>query len=160
MAAPLSKRERNIGYGILIFTVAAFLALWTPVVIGKVKVPKKTPFVDQPVFAVTLGIVMMAFVAYFIWRDRRRIAGAFAMLVALGGWGNLVLLAFPILAWGVFVGFKLDKAEIEARRAAREAKRAAKGKASKPATGDSRPIPPQSKRYTPPKRRSKSSKRD
>ena len=151
MAASITRRERQIGYAIIGLTGAAYLAIWSPVVLGRVKVPAKTAFLDTPAFAIPEGLALLAIAAFMIYRDKRRIAGAFAMLEALGaGWGNLVLLAFPLLAWGVFVGFKVDKAEVEARRQARMARRAAKsGTPSQLA----RHTPEASKRYTPPKRK-------
>jgi hypothetical protein len=160
MAAPLSKRERQIGFGIVALTAIAYIAIWTPVIIGKVKPAKNASFLNNPAVAITEGLVLMAITAFMIYRNQRRFAGVGAIVVALGaGWGSLVLVAFPLMAWGVFVGFKVDRAQVELRRQARLAKKA--GLAPPSSSGGSaammapRPRPTASKRYTPPKPPSK-----
>jgi hypothetical protein len=160
MAAPLSKRERQIGFGIVALTAIAYIAIWTPVIIGKVKPAKHASFLTNPAVAITEGLLLMAITAFMIYRNQRRYAGVGAIVVALGaGWGSLVLVAFPLMAWGVFVGFKVDRAQVELRRQARQAKKA--GLAPPSSSGGStvamapRPRPTASKRYTPPKPPSK-----
>ncbi|MCI2975588.1 MAG: hypothetical protein MP439_05875 [Ferrimicrobium sp.] len=165
MAAPLSKRERQFGFGIVAATAVAYIAIWTPVIIGKVKPAKNASFLDNPAVAITEGLLLMAITAVMIYRNQRRFAGVGAIIVALGaGWGSLVLLAFPLMAWGVYAGFKVDKAQVEARRLARQAKKAGlapPGSSGGVANGSSivnasqRPRPTASKRYTPPKPPSK-----
>jgi len=155
-AQPLSRRERQIGYALVVFEAVAYTVLWIPVLEGHVRL-RGHGVLENPEFILAEGLVLMGLTALMIQRDRRRIAGAFAMLVAIGaGWGNLVIAAFPILAWGVFVGFKANPEVIAARRAAREAKRAQKlGQVSPDQTLlPHRPTTP-SKRYTPPKRQAK-----
>ena len=152
MAAPITKRERQVGFSLVGLTAIAYIAIWIPVIIGKTKPAKPLPFLAQPAFAITEGLLLMAFTAFFIFRNQRRFAGVGAVVVALGsGWGNLVLLAFPLMAWGVFVGFKVDRAEMDARRQARLARKALKGGASTGPAPGPRPKPQPSKRYTPPK---------
>ncbi|MEX6429453.1 MAG: hypothetical protein ACYCWN_11350 [Ferrimicrobium sp.] len=160
MAAPLSKRERQIGFGIVALTAVAYIAIWTPVIIGKVKPAKNVSFLNNPAVAITEGLLLMAITAFMIYRNQRRFAGVGAVIVALGaGWGTLVLLAFPLMAWGVFVGFKVDRAQVELRRQARLAKKS--GLPAPSASGTNvrasapRPRPSASKRYTPPKPPSK-----
>ena len=160
MAAPLSKRERQIGFGIVALTAIAYIAIWTPVIIGKVKPAKNPSFLDNPAVAITEGLALMAITAFMIYRNQRRFAGVGAIIVALGaGWGSLVLLAFPLMAWGVFAGFKVDRAQVELRRQARQAKKAGlappSAAGSKGAIMPPRPRPSASKRYTPPKPPSK-----
>jgi hypothetical protein len=150
---PLSRRERQIGYGLVVLEAVAYTVLWIPVLDGHVKL-RGHGLLENPWFILGEGLALMGLTALMIQRDRRRIAGFFAMLVAIGaGWGNLVIAAFPILAWGVFVGFKANPEVIAARRAAREARQRAKK--GEPNPGDTllphRPTTP-SKRYTPPKR--------
>ncbi len=151
---PLTKRERQIGYGLVVLEAVAYTVLWIPVLRGHVKL-RGQGLLANPEFILAEGLVLMAITALMIQRDRRRIAGAFAMLVAIGaGWGNLIIAAFPILAWGVFVGFKANPEVVRARREAREARRREKAGASAESGATllpHRPTTP-SKRYTPPKR--------
>ncbi|WP_041661767.1 hypothetical protein [Acidimicrobium ferrooxidans] len=156
-AMPLSRRERQIGYALVLIEAVVYTVLWIPVLDGHVKLTGHG-ILANPEFILAEGLVLMAITAIMIQRDRRRIAGGFAMLVAIGaGWGNLVIAAFPILAWGVFVGFKANPEVVAARRAAREARRSGKGKTGDGAATEGTLLPHRpttaSKRYTPPKRR-------
>ncbi|MHB8190880.1 MAG: hypothetical protein ACYDHP_10795 [Ferrimicrobium sp.] len=160
--APLTKKETQVGYALTGLTAIAYLVIWYPVIIGKVH-SNSHSFFTNPLVAITEGLVLMALTAIMIWRRRRRFAGAFAMLVGLGaGWGTLVLLAFPLLAFGVFVGFKIDRADVERRRMARQAKREGRSPSTQQtaSVGNTRIRPQASKRYTPPKRRSGRRRRD
>ncbi len=152
--AALSRRERQFGYVLTAATAVVYLVIWFPALVGDVHT-KSHSFFEQPIVAVIEGLVLMGITAVMILRDRRRIAGAFAILVGIGaGWGTLVLAAFPLLAWGVFVGFKIDPQTVAARRAAREQRREGKGR-SATSNEPPRAAPVPSKRYTPPKSRTK-----
>lgn len=156
MAAQLSKREQQIGYALQGFSAAAYIVIWADGLVRTAKHTVHVPFFDQPVLAISEGLILLALTAFFTYRGRRRFAGIGGMLVAIGaGWGNFVLLAFPLLAWAVFVFTRIDRAEMEARRQARLARKAAKeGKALPDADSGgviARGRPKPSKRYTPPK---------
>jgi len=152
--AALSRRERLFGYVLTAATAVVYLVIWFPALIGDVHT-KSHSFFEQPIVAVVEGLVLMGITAFMILRDRRRIAGAFAILVGIGaGWGTLVLAAFPLLAWGVFVGFKVDPETVAARRAAREQRKTGKNVSTNSSEAP-RPLPTPSKRYTPPKSRTK-----
>jgi len=156
MASQLSKREQQIGYALQGFTAAAYIVIWADGLVRTVKHTVHVPFFDEPAVAISEGLILLALTAFFTYRGRRRFAGVGGMLVAIGaGWGNFVLLAFPLLAWAVFVFTRIDRAEMELRRQRRLARKAAKeGRApTNPDAGGvvARGRPKPSKRYTPPK---------
>ncbi len=155
----LSKREKQIGVAIAVFTLAGFLFTWLPYVISASshKVPKGV----HPLEYLLVGVAMVVGALAGALFSRRLIGGALFMLLAFGPWGSSIILGFPALAFGAFVAFKRDARTMAARREESERKREERRQVkatAKNSTKGGKPLPAPSKRYTPPastRRRSK-----
>ena len=159
MSTYLSKREKQIGIAIAVFTLAGFLFTWLPYVVSSSshKVAKGVHPLEYLLVGVAMVISALAGVLFL----RRLIGGALFMLLAFGPWGGGIILGFPALAFGAFVAFKRDPKTIAARKEEADRKREERRQTkldAKAVTKGGKPIPAPSKRYTPPastRRRSK-----
>jgi hypothetical protein len=145
----LTKREKQVGVGLIILTAIAYTVIWfNPVFMGE-KLHSANPLLLW-----LGGLALMAFDIFAIFRWPRTIVGAISMLIAFFAWRQYVFFPFPLLAYGAFTAFKRDAAEMARRREAMEARRAKRssGGSSTPRTdATGRGIPVASKRYTPPR---------
>lgn len=151
MSTYLTKREKQIGAAIAVFTLAGFLFTWLPFIVS----PKtyKAAKGAHPLEYLLVGAAMVVAALIGLLFSRRLIGGALFMILAFGPWGNSIILGFPALAFGAFTAFKRDPKTIAARREEaerrREERQAAK-LAAKTGSKGGKPVPPPSKRYTPP----------
>ena len=159
MSTYLSKREKQIGAAIAVFTLAGFLFTWLPFLVSanSHKVPKSV----HPLEYLLVGVAMVLGALAGVLFSRRLIGGALFMLLAFGPWGSSIILGFPALAFGAFTAFKRDPRTMAARREEAERKREERRQAkatAKTTTKGGKSLPAPSKRYTPPastRRRSK-----
>lgn len=114
-----------------------------------------------------LGMAFVALFAVLLWKTNRWLAGIGAILTVYGSpWGTLILFAFPVLAFFVWLNIRIfrdqrqrmdEKASagdfgVDPRDVPRGRKKVDE-KATQDATG--RSLAPASKRYTPPKKKKK-----
>jgi hypothetical protein len=157
----LRPLEKQIGLGTAAYALAAITAITAKSTAGF------GGNSDSPVWRYPLGAAFCLLFAVLIWKTNRWLAGIGAILAVYGSqWGTLILFAFPVLAFFVWLNiriFKDQRKRMDEKAAAgeygidpRDVPRGRK-KIDEKATEDGigRVLPPASKRYTPPKKRKK-----
>jgi hypothetical protein len=151
--------EQRIGWGTAAYATAAIVAITAM---------SKGGFsgnADNPAWRFPLGVAFCLIFALLLWKTNRWLSGIGAILTVYGSpWGNLVLFAFPVLAFFVWLNiriFKDQRQRMDEKAAAgdygvdpRDVPRGRK-KMDEKATQDAmgRSLAAASKRYTPPKKK-------
>jgi hypothetical protein len=151
--------EQRIGWGTAAYATAAIVAITAM---------SKGGFsgnADNPAWRFPLGLAFCLIFALLLWKTNRWLSGIGAILTVYGSpWGNLVLFAFPVLAFFVWLNiriFKDQRQRMDEKAAAgdygvdpRDVPRGRK-KMDEKATQDAmgRSLAAASKRYTPPKKK-------